>query len=189
MSLDSAEFRKRLAAAGRKTELVARAVKATPGLRVVDATAGLGRDGMVLAHLGCEVTLIERSRVIFLLLQDALQRAAADPALAGAVGRITLLHSDSLQLLMAGSDAEVVYLDPMFPEKSGTAAVKGEMQYLQRFLGHDQDAGLLLRHALAGGCSRVVLKRPAKGHWQSPQEPVHVYTAKGSRFEVYLPSV
>ena len=58
-------------------ELLGRAVgvKAGESPRVVDATAGLGRDAYVLGDLGCEVTLVERSPVLALLLAHALERA------------------------------------------------------------------------------------------------------------------
>ena len=47
---------------------------ATPS--VLDATAGLGRDGFLLADLGCRVTLVERAPAIFAILRDGLSRAA-----------------------------------------------------------------------------------------------------------------
>ncbi|HCJ4582886.1 TPA: class I SAM-dependent methyltransferase, partial [Pseudomonas aeruginosa] len=46
---------------GGSGQMIAKAVGVQPGIRprVLDATAGLGRDGFVLASLGCEVTLVE----------------------------------------------------------------------------------------------------------------------------------
>ena len=48
---------------GGKKEAIAKAVglKGQTGLKVLDATAGLGRDAFVLASLGCQMQLIERS--------------------------------------------------------------------------------------------------------------------------------
>ncbi|MDB9810163.1 class I SAM-dependent methyltransferase [Planktomarina temperata] len=43
--------------------------------KIVDATAGLGRDSFLLASLGAEVTMIERSDVMHGLLQDGMARA------------------------------------------------------------------------------------------------------------------
>ena len=40
---------------------------------VIDATAGLGRDAFVLASIGCQVRLVERHPVVYLLLQDGLK--------------------------------------------------------------------------------------------------------------------
>ena len=43
--------------------------------KVVDATAGLGRDAFLMASLGAEVTLIERSEQMHKLLADGMERA------------------------------------------------------------------------------------------------------------------
>ena len=42
---------------------------------VIDLTAGLGGDAFVLATLGCNVEMFERSLVAYLLLADGLNRA------------------------------------------------------------------------------------------------------------------
>mgnify|MGYP006128887529 FL=1 len=180
------EFLRRLRGAGKKTELVARAVKAGAGVRVLDCTAGLARDAFVMAFLGCEVTLIERSRVVSTLLRDGLKRARKVPELSSAANRIKLTNADSL-VLMAQTNREydVIYIDPMFPEKAGAAAVRGPMQHLQRFIGPDEDAMELLLVALQAGCSRVVLKRPPHGEWLSPIQPTHIFKNKNSRYEVF----
>ena len=99
------EFLTRLRGAGKKTELVARAVKAGAGVRVLDCTAGLARDAFLMAFLGCEVTLAERSRVVSTLLEDGLKRARQIPELSSAASRISLKNADSL-VLMAETDEE-----------------------------------------------------------------------------------
>ncbi len=187
ISFSHPEFLTRLRSAGKKSELVARAVKAGAGVHVLDCTAGLARDAFVLAHLGCEVTLAERSTVIATLLLDSLKRAAQVPELSSAAARINLVNVDSLELMsQPGLDFDAVYIDPMFPEKQGTAAVRGPMQHLQRFLGTDEDVMSLLSAALHSGCSRVVLKRPPRGDWLPPIQPTHVFRNKNSRYEVFV---
>jgi len=183
---DSPAYLRRLAAAGRRSELVARAIGVKPGLTVFDCTAGLGRDGFLLAHLGCEVTLMERSKVLATLLADGLARAAQHPQLAATVSRIKLQQADSIAML-SGSEitADVIYLDPMFPKKPGSAAVKGEMQALQNFIGTDQDAMALLVAARCQTGRRIVLKRPAAGIWQPPVAPIHVLEQRNACYEVY----
>jgi len=187
--LDEPSLLTRLSRAGKKSELVARAVRSEPGLKVIDCTAGLARDSLILAHLGCQVTLCERSPVMHCLLADALERAGDHELLGPAASRMTLVASDAKSLLASGIDTDVVYLDPMFPEKEGSAAVRGSMQYLQRFIGVDEDTDLLLETALYSNCDRVVLKRPAKGAVIAADlpEPVHVFKNRNSRYEVYSP--
>ena len=45
-------------------------------LRVLDATAGLGRDAFSLAAVGCQVHAIERTTALAVLVADAARRAA-----------------------------------------------------------------------------------------------------------------
>ena len=45
---------------------------------IIDATAGLGRDAFLLASLGANVTLIERSKQMHALLDSALKHALMD---------------------------------------------------------------------------------------------------------------
>lgn len=134
-------------------------------LQVVDATAGLGRDALVLAHLGCEVRMLEQSPVMHALLADGLERGVAE---AGAefvevLQRLQLVHMDARSwLTTAGREQppDVVYLDPMFPPRDKTAKVKKDMALLHRLLGSEEDPGSLLEAALAVARHRVVLKRP-----------------------------
>ena len=65
---------------GGRGEAVAKAVgiKGAELPSVIDATAGLGRDAFVLASIGCQVRLVERHPVVYLLLQDGLNRAYQD---------------------------------------------------------------------------------------------------------------
>jgi 16S rRNA (guanine1516-N2)-methyltransferase len=83
---------------------------------VVDATAGLGRDAFLLASLGAEVTLIERSPKMHRLLAEGLARAKkAGGDVAEVISRMTLLHGDARDLLSTLSP-EVVLVDPMHPQ-------------------------------------------------------------------------
>lgn len=87
--------------------------------RVVDATAGLGRDAFVLAALGCQVQMLERNPVVAALLDDGLRRGYLDAEIGPWLReRLTLLHASSLTALVAIEPRpEVVYLDPMYPHR------------------------------------------------------------------------
>jgi 16S rRNA (guanine1516-N2)-methyltransferase len=173
-------------------EAIARAVGLKGGqmLRVIDATAGLGRDAFVLASLGAQVHLIERSPVICALLADALARARQIPALAPAAARMTLHQGDALNLLPALSRelaADAIYLDPMYPATGTKGQVKKDMQLLRTLLGPVTDAEALLQTALASACRRVVVKRPRRAPTlSSTRLPSHAIQSRNTRFEVYL---
>ncbi|MGS2719371.1 class I SAM-dependent methyltransferase [Paraglaciecola aestuariivivens] len=176
---------------GGKKQAIAKAVglKGQTSLHVLDATAGLGRDAFVLASLGCKVDMIERSPVVAALLSDGLSRAHKDLQLATWIPqRMQLVHGIALDLLnqWQGQQPEVVYLDPMFPHRKKSAAVKKEMRLFQQLLGPDEDADLLLDPALAIATKRVVVKRPAGAPYLANQKPQIEMTGKANRFDIYL---
>jgi 16S rRNA (guanine1516-N2)-methyltransferase len=181
---------------GGKKEAIARAIglKGKANLRVLDATAGLGRDAFVLASLGCVVDMIERSPVVAALLQDGLDRAKSDNQLGNWIpNHMHLFHGVAVNLLQSWQDTkpaserpDVVYLDPMFPHRKKNAAVKKEMRLFQQLLGPDEDADLLLEPALAVAKNRVVVKRPSGAPFLAGKKPQIEMLGKANRFDVYL---
>lgn len=181
-----------------KNEMLARALglkaNSDKPLWVIDATAGFGRDSMLLASLGCVVTLLERSRLMCFLLSDGLQRAARHSELLPMLSRMQLLQVDACDYLAAlnqlktenSQHPDAIYLDPMFPASKNTAQVKKEMRILREVLGEEDGGDLLLRTALASGESRVVVKRPRKAEYLGVCKPNHSIDGQSSRFDVYL---
>ena len=172
--------------AGGKRQPLVRAVglhkEAEP--RVLDANAGLGRDGYTLAALGARVTLVERNAQVAALLRNAHQRALAlAPEIAG---RIEVRNAESLAVLESGERWDVVYLDPMYPDDGKTALPSKEMQILRDLTGGDADADTLLAPALACARRRVVVKRPPKAPWLAGREPSLDFRSTQLRFDVYL---
>jgi 16S rRNA (guanine1516-N2)-methyltransferase len=180
---------------GGRTQPLGRAIGlkrgATP--RVLDATAGLGKDGFVLATLGCSVTLCERSPVFAALLEDGIRRAAYDPGIGTLVRQhLQLKIGDSrtiLPRLAARSFPDVIYLDPMYPRRDRRALVKAELRTIRALVGDDTDAGGLLDQALALARARcrVVVKRPAKAPALTGPAPSHAIHSPDTRYDVYLP--
>ncbi|MCD9460162.1 class I SAM-dependent methyltransferase [Marinibactrum halimedae] len=179
-------------------QMVAKAVGVKKQFRphVLDATAGLAGDAFVLAGLGCRMTLMERSKVVQQLIEDGLSRARNTDnfELTNIIERITLIPGDSSKLMhrwlqevnqSIKEPPDVVFLDPMFPEKNSSAAVKKEMQVFQKIIGKDEDANNLLSVAIELAKYRVVVKRPKKAPFLGEQTPSHQIAGKSSRFDVY----
>jgi 16S rRNA (guanine1516-N2)-methyltransferase len=170
-------------------QMIAKAVGVQPGVRprVLDATAGLGRDGFVLASLGCSVTLIERQPLIAALLEDGLARAAADRDVGPIVAQMRLLTGNAIELMKAwqGEPPQVIYLDPMFPHRDKSALVKKEMRLFRPFVGDDLDAPALLQAALVLASHRVVVKRPRKAPIIDGGKPAYALEGKSSRYDIY----
>lgn len=180
---------------GGKGQMIAKAVGIKAGVlpHVLDVTAGLGKDAFVLASLGCRVQLLERSPVVHALLADGLERAnliaaAQDHDLLNILQRMKLLALDSRDYLAGLAEAErpdVIYLDPMFPEREKTADVKKEMRAFHQIVGKDEDAGDLLHSALRSARYRVVVKRPRKAPFLGGQAPSYQLEGKSSRYDIY----
>lgn len=171
----------------RGKELVVKAVgfKAENPPTIIDATAGLGRDAFVLASVGCEVTLIERSPILHALLADALERAMKAPELESIVARMHLLEGDAAKVWPSLS-ADCVYLDPMYPHRTKSALVKKELRILRDLVGDDPDADSLWEFAMNSASKRIVVKRPRLGNVLAEKKPNFSYNGKSSRFDIYI---
>ncbi|MEH6579792.1 MAG: class I SAM-dependent methyltransferase [Amphritea sp.] len=181
---------------GGKGQMIAKAVGIKGSLRpkVADVTAGLGRDSFVLATLGCEMQMVERSPIIHALLESGLERASQVPEVADITARMQLIHADSilwLQGLKGGEQRpDVVYVDPMFPHNDKSALVKKEMRVFRSIVGDDQDAEALLKAALDVAEYRVVVKRARKaplieGPTLEGVKPSYQLEGKSSRYDIY----
>ncbi len=160
--------------------------------RIVDATAGLGRDAFLLGMCGADVTLLERNPVLALLLENALQAFGGTKD--SSLPRLHLIAQDAVPYLRALSGAarsQVVYCDPMFPPRKKSAAVSGEMQILHRLVGDTPDTGDLIAAALHAATHRVVVKRPLRAEPLRATGLAHIHPnyaleGRASRFDVYL---
>jgi len=151
---------------------------------ILDLTAGLGRDAFVMASLGAKVTMYERNPIVALLLADGLRRGlASEPEVAEICDRMTLVADDSHKEQLPSAD--IVYLDPMFPERQKAAAVKKDMAAFHQVVGMDDDADELLERALAVAKYRVVVKRPKHAPYLKERKPSTELKGKSGRFDIY----
>ena len=155
--------------------------------KIVDATAGLGRDSFLLASLGAEVTMIERSDVMHGLLQDGMARARQEGGVFGTIlSRMTLLHGDA-KALLPKLNAEAILIDPMHPPRKTSALVKRELRQVREIVGTDEDAVALMQVALRYARQRVVLKWPAKA---APMPGIKPHSqqilGKSTRYDVFM---
>ncbi len=171
-------------------EMIVKAVagRAKGPLQVWDMSAGLGRDSFILAAAGFSVLALERNPVIACLLKDGLDRAQMQAQAAPVVERIEFYQGDAITYLEKAEyqqAPDVIYLDPMFPERTKAALVKKEMRIFRELVGQDSDADTLLNLALNTAHKRVVVKRPRKASVIGTIKPSHQLIGKSSRFDVY----
>ena len=189
----------RLKRASIKSEMIARACNLTEKPKLIDATAGLGHDSLLMAQLGADVTLIERHPILFTLLEDAKLQAETDPFLNKVVNRIHLIFADSAVYLQQQAaektQVDVVYLDPMFPQRDQNqqaekkqAQVKKQMQLLHLLLPEDgeMDLGDTLLDLAKAIAKRVIVKRPRLAVFLANQQPNHQWQGDACRFDAYF---
>ena len=154
---------------------------------IIDATAGLGYDAFILASLGANVTLIERSEKIHGLLKDGISEAILyGGEISKIVDRMNLLFGDSKDILPSISP-EVVLIDTMYKDRKKSALVKNNMRLVREVVGSDPDYIDLINIALNSASKRVVIKQP---RYAVPLKKIkacsHQILGKTIRYDVYV---
>ena len=145
---------------------------------VLDACAGFGLDALTLLHHGYAVTANEWQRLVWLMQVDYAERLQQP---------LVSLCEDAGHLLQRDTQHwDVVYLDPMFPQRRKRALPNLALQHLQQ-LSQPQAAYTvdeLLTWAQRCARQRVVLKRRPKD--PTVGQPAHQVRGQSVRFDVYL---
>lgn len=183
---DFTEMLPRLKQANLEREFLVKAsrIKGVDHPILVDATAGMGEDSIILAAAGFEVYLFEYDPVIAALLQDALDRAKDVPELAATVSRMHFTEGNSIEKMSElGIVPDVVLLDPMFPARQKSALVKRKFQLLQQLEKPCTDEEELLSAAINMKPRKIVIKRPIKGPVLAGAKPSHSLSGKAIRYD------
>lgn len=147
-----------------------------------DATCGTGKDTLLINYFGGVLRSFERHPAIYLLLADAKRRFPLN---------FELVFADASRLYsQIENDADrpdVIYYDPMYPEKTGSkksALPRKEMRIFKEVVGEDLDSVEFLEWALKTARSRVVVKR-AKSAPFVKEKPTASYEGKSTRYDMY----
>lgn len=165
-----------------KTELISKAMGSGKyGLKVLDLSAGLGIDALFLSQMGYDVTAVERNSIIYLALKTAQEQLPESEA-----KKIKFFYDSALEFLNCTTDSyDVIYFDPMFPEKKKSALSKQEMILFRNLVGTDNDASDVIDFVLnSKKAKRFVLKRPLKAP-PLKQKPQFSFLGKLIRFDIY----
>ena len=163
-----------------------RALAPARGGTVIDATAGLAGDSLKLAMIADRVIAIERNPVVFAMLLSALHSARASSL--SLTSKIEAHFGDAIEIMRQLPQADVIFMDPMFPPKRKRSALPPKaVRVLRDIVGDDNDDEELLRVARRYAKRRVVVKRPLHA---APLADDHVALHEGKvvRYEVYLPT-
>ena len=162
-------------------------MKSNKNRNIIDATAGLGYDSFILASLGANVTLIERSEKIYKLLQDGISEGMLyGGEISKIIGRMSLIYGDSKNILPQLSP-EVILIDTMYKDRKKSALVKNDMRLVREIVGTDSDYTELIEVALKFALNRVVIKQP---RYAEPLKEIkacsHQILGKTIRYDVHM---
>lgn len=184
------------------------------GAVVYDLTAGWAQDSLLMAHGGASrVCMVERDPIVACLLQDALRRlnciarststSSWQQRAKDLDGTLSLQVDDARDVLSKPtSQPDIVYLDPMFPPRTKTAAVKKGMQILHGLfetsqVADDESTAIrateeaeLLNLAFQSALVKVVVKRPINapllGLDETDLKPSNTVKGSINRWDVYV---
>lgn len=188
---DFSENLSRLKQSNLQRELLVKAarlkgVQHTPTL--LDATAGMGEDSLLLAASGFDVKLYEYDPIIAALLEDTLMRAQLIPELNEIVSRMELYTENSIDAMNSQEHSwDVILLDPMFPTRTKSSLVKKKFQLLQQLEPPCSDAEALLEAAIKARPHKILIKRPVKGPYLADIKPDFSLSGKTIRYDCILP--
>ena len=148
---------------------------------IIDATAGFGKDSLILSSLTERLTLIERTPWVFSLLEEGIGKFKKEiPSLQG----VKLIRADSKKYLNdLNEKPDAIYLDPMF-EKVSKSKAKKNLQAL-RELTKPTKGEELLKISLTKAANRVVVKRHKKSRYLSGLKPTFSLSGRVIRYDVY----
>ncbi len=153
---------------------------------IYDATAGLLTDTMIFLSLGHKVTAIEQSKIIYLLVKDAIYRAQYKIPFLNNLEFINANSIDYYKKIDTKFDA--IYLDPMYPVVKKNIKKSGDLRSIGSILEIESlvsDEDYLINNFINSEYKKLILKRPLKS--KKIYSTIN-YQVKGktTRFDVFI---
>ena len=155
---------------------------------IVDATTGWGQDSLHIFRMGYTLSCIERSPIMYELLNDGFKRLSTVDWMQNLqLAPPQLIQGNAIDVLLQLDEApDCIYIDPMFPPKRKKSALaKKSMTILRDLLGDDEDKDQLFTHALQATRKKVVVKSPDHAE-PIAGKPSESFKGKLVRYDVYL---
>ena len=159
--------------------------KKKDNLTILDATAGFLSDTLIFLALGHKVIACEQSRVLFMLLSDAIHRARDELIF---LTNLDLVHGNAVDIYKNTKNIDLIYLDPMYPDNKKNTARSGVMNDIKNILEIEAITNLedqIFFDFKKQEFKKIVLKRPVKSKIIDTNLNYQV-KGKSTRFDVYI---
>ena len=175
----------RLARAQHETHLKKAIGKTDRPLRILDATAGLLGDSMIMLALGHSVTAYEQSKILYTMLNNELdQLSETDSNLLN----FKLINSNVCETNFNEKSFDVIYFDPMYPEDKASSARRSDLKKINSILkieGLASDPESTFNYLRSIPKTKLIVKRPLKVDAFEGSINYQI-TGKSVRFDIYL---
>ncbi|WP_394261370.1 class I SAM-dependent methyltransferase [Moraxella boevrei] len=186
ISCDWQSYQSRIVKAGKNSELLLKIAKLNREMSVIDATAGFGIDGLILASTGATATFIEKNPILFLLLKTEQHKMSQHKNWQKLMSRIDIKFGDSGEILKHLNKVDLIYLDPMFPNDSYKGAVNKNMQVLHSFVNPPNiNDEIELFNTAIKNCDKLIIKRPINAPNFANINPIQSIANDVIRFDEY----
>ena len=175
----------RLARAQHETHLKKAIGKTDRSLRILDATAGLLGDSMIMLALGHSVTAYEQSKILYTMLNYQLNQLSETDSNSL---NFKLINSNVCETNFNEKSFDVIYFDPMYPEDKASSARRSDLKKINSILeieGLASDPESTFTYLRSIPKTKLIVKRPLK---VDAFEGSINYQIKGKsvRFDIYL---
>tara|TARA_B100001564_G_scaffold350570_1_gene355204 strand:- start:316 stop:1029 length:714 start_codon:yes stop_codon:yes gene_type:complete len=148
--------------------------------RILDCTGGFGRDGFLLNSMGHDVTIIENSPVVAMILKNALWRYG-NKSIKFFFGNAYDYMKHSIQKY------NYIYLDFMFEKLKNKSLSSKNDETLKCISFQDNDKNKIIQMAQRITINKVIVKEPINSV-SNLLKPNHIIKTKLLNYRVYLGS-
>jgi 16S rRNA (guanine1516-N2)-methyltransferase len=159
--------------------------KKKDSLTILDGTAGFLSDTLIFLALGHKVIACEQSKILCMLLNDAISRARKELIF---LKNLVLAHGNAIDIYKNARNIDLIYLDPMYPDSKNNAARSGSMNDIKNILEIETIKNLedqIFFDFKKQEFKKIVLKRPIKSKIIDTNLNYQV-KGKSTRFDVYI---
>ena len=175
----------RLARAQHETHLKKAIGKTDRPLRILDSTAGLLGDSMIMLALGHSVTAYEQSKILYTMLNNELNQI---PETNSNLLNFQLINSNVCEANFSEKSFDVIYFDPMYPEDKASSARRSDLKKINSILeieGLASDPESTFTYLRNIPSIKLIVKRSLKADAFKGNINYQVL-GKSVRFDIYL---
>jgi len=170
-----------------KIQPLAKAIgcKSYKKIKVLDLTAGWGKDAFLLAGLSYKVTAIESNPIVFAFLNRALNKHVK------AMPSLKFVLDDSLNYLKNIKQEErpdVIYIDPMFGDVKKSLSTK-PLRILKQLAGETTSIEILFRASINKALDCIVVKRYKHHKSLSIGALMSTFSGRSVCYDVFAPHI